>query len=187
MTWDHAEMPNTSDMERLRTVKLLLLDVDGVLTDGTIIYTGSQEESKCFSVKDGLGIRMLIKAGLAVGIVTGRASDALMRRCRELGIAPVFDGIGDKAAVVDEVLAASLIESIQEAAFMGDDLPDIPLMKKAGLAIAVADAHPLVLERADIITRAPGGQGAVREICEAMLKAHGLWEAAVGSFLESPP
>ncbi|MDY6905659.1 MAG: HAD hydrolase family protein [Thermodesulfobacteriota bacterium] len=172
-----------ANTEQLQAIKLLLLDVDGVLTDGTVIYNENRSETKCFSVKDGLGIRMLIKAGIPVGIVTGRASAALKRRCRELGITPLLDGISDKTAVIKDIVASTPITSLKEAAFMGDDLPDIPLMAYTGMAIAVADAHPAVIERADMVTRNPGGRGAVREVCEAILKAQGRWDEATSIFL----
>lgn len=176
-------MPRLPLKERLQAVKLLLLDVDGVLTDGTIIYTGDKAESKCFSVKDGLGIRMLIKTGIPVGIVTGRVSAALKRRCEELGITLLFDGVKDKAAVAGAIVASAPITSIQEAAFMGDDLPDIPLMALTGMAFTVADAHPAVKERADMVTTAPGGHGAVREVCDTILKARGFWDQATKDYL----
>jgi len=164
-------------------IKLLLLDVDGVLTDGSISYTGPELETKTFSVKDGLGIRMLINAGLKIGIVTGRSSAALERRCSELGITCVYDGVRDKGALLNDILSETGISSPREVAFVGDDLPDIPLLKKIGLPIAVADAHPNVKDVAAAVTSAGGGRGAVREICEALLKAQGLWHQAVAAYM----
>ena len=161
--------------------RLLLLDVDGVLTDGSILFNGQGSEIKVFNVKDGLGIRLLMKAGIRVGVVTGRRSQALNQRCRDLGIDIVFDGISDKAAVWDDILAQTGTEAF-EIAFMGDDLPDLPLMKRAGLSIAVADAHESVRNRADHITTVKGGRGAVREVCETILKAQGLWDRTLEGF-----
>ncbi|MFZ5564945.1 MAG: KdsC family phosphatase [Thermodesulfobacteriota bacterium] len=165
-----------------RPIRLLLLDVDGVLTDGTIFYTEAGAETKAFNVKDGLGIRMLMRAGIEVGIVTGRTSAALTRRCRELGISLIYDSVPDKSALLEEILSRIRIKADQ-VAFMGDDLPDIPLLKKVGLAIAVADAHPAVRESARFVTTAPGGHGAVREICENILHARDLWHQATQKFL----
>lgn len=157
----------------LADTRLLLLDVDGVLTDGRIIYHDDGSEIKMFHVRDGLGIRLLMAADVQVGIVTGRSSGALHRRCENLGIALVFDGVGDKAAVLSSIEEKTGIPA-GRTAFMGDDLPDIPLMRRVGLSIAVADAHPRVRETAQMVTRLPGGAGAVREVCEAMLDAQGV-------------
>lgn len=163
---------NTS---RFQKIKLLLLDVDGVLTDGSIAYTEDRTETKVFNVKDGLGIKMLHQAGINTGIVTGRSSFALLRRCRELGIDLVFDSVGDKAEVLDQILKETGLAS-EEIAFIGDDLPDLPILRKVGLGIAVADAHALIREQADMITKNNGGHGAVREVCEMILKSKGVWQ-----------
>ncbi len=159
----------------LRNMRLLLLDVDGVLTDGTLIYTGEDKESKLFHVKDGLGIKMLRDCGIQVGIVTGRASAALLRRCRELGIDLVFDGISDKGAVLEHILEKSGCTA-EETGFMGDDLPDLPLFAKVGIAVAVADACEPLKQKADIVTAHAGGRGAVRELCEMIIRSKGLWQ-----------
>ena len=170
-----------SDIEKLKRIKLLLLDVDGVLTDGRIIYDDRGAEIKEFHVKDGLGIRMLILADVQVGIVTGRSSPALKHRCGNLGIKILYDGISKKAVVLDEISRSQAV-SPDQVAFAGDDLPDLPLMRRVGLSIAVADAHPSVVREADIVTAAKGGNGAVREVCDAILKAQGLWEKALERF-----
>lgn len=159
----------------LGSIKLLLLDVDGVLTDGRIIYGDGEMEAKAFHAKDGLGIRMIQGAGVSVGVVTGRTSAALKRRCDELGIHLMYDGVKDKGVVLSPILAATGLSS-HEVAFVGDDLPDIPLLKQVGAAIAVADAHELVKRHAHLVTRRKGGHGAVREVCEEILKASDLWE-----------
>lgn len=165
----------------LKNIELLLLDVDGVLTDGRIYYTDGGEEMKAFHVKDGLGLNILMTAGIQAGIVTGRKSEALMHRCRDLGIDLVFTGIRKKDEVLPIVTKATGIPA-EHIAFMGDDLIDLPLMKRVGCAIAVADAHLLAHAQAHVITASKGGHGAVREVCESILKAKGLWEKAVSRF-----
>lgn len=165
----------------LASIQLLLLDVDGVLTTGQVVYTDSGEEIKAFSVKDGLGLRLVMDCGVQVGIVTGRGSGALLHRCRNLGIDLVFDQVRDKAAKLDEISTRTGIAPPQMA-FVGDDLPDIALMQKVGLGIAVADAVPEVIAAADMVTTAKGGRGAVREICEALLKARECWEPFLERF-----
>ena len=166
----------------LADIRLLLLDVDGVLTDGSITYTDTGEQIKTFNAKDGLGIRLLMDAGINVGIVTARVSGALRHRCDNLGLTLIFDGIRDKAKALDSISADTQI-SVEHIAFMGDDLIDLPAMKKAGFAFTVADAPNEVQGLADMITDLPGGKGAVRQVCEAILKAKGLWETAVSKFL----
>lgn len=168
-------------LEKLKHIRLLLLDVDGVLTDGGIIYNEDGGEIKVFNAKDGLGLRLAMTAGITVGIVTGRRSKALRHRCENLGIRYLFDGVGDKAKMLPEIVAQTGIGP-EQAAFVGDDLPDLPLMKRVGLAIAVADANGIVRQKADWTTRAPGGHGAVREVCEALLTAQGLWDEIIARF-----
>jgi 3-deoxy-D-manno-octulosonate 8-phosphate phosphatase (KDO 8-P phosphatase) len=167
--------------EQFKRIKLLLLDVDGVLTDGGILYTDGGEEIKIFHVKDGLGIRLLQDAGIGVGIVTARGSAALHRRCTELGITQIYDNVRDKGAVFDQIRNATGV-SAEATAFVGDDLPDLPLMKRVGLPIAVADAHEAVIQQAAWVSMSKGGTGAVREICEHILKSQGLWENALKRF-----
>ena len=167
----------------LRRVQLLLLDVDGVLTAGDIIYTDHNQEIKVFNVKDGLGLRLLMEAGVTVGIITGRRSEALRRRCTDLGIDLLFEGISDKVACLDGILVQTGI-GIDATAFIGDDLPDLPVMKRAALGIAVADACETVRSTADMVTDAAGGRGAVREVCEAILNAKGLWESITARFIQ---
>jgi 3-deoxy-D-manno-octulosonate 8-phosphate phosphatase (KDO 8-P phosphatase) len=168
-------------LSKLKRIKLLLLDVDGVLTDGGIIYNDNGSETKVFNVKDGLGIRLLMKAGIHLGIVTGRRSNALYSRCKNLGIHLIYDGVRNKVDVLDELLDQTGV-SAEEVAFIGDDLPDLALMKMIGLSIAVGDAHKVILDNADMVTSAKGGHGAVREACEAILKAKGLWEDILERF-----
>ncbi len=169
-------------VNKLKNIKLLILDVDGVLTDGSIVYNDDNLETKVFNVKDGLGIRLLMEAGIKLCIATGRSSNALYHRCKDLGIVHIFDNVKDKAVILDLILNQSGV-SAAETAFIGDDLPDLALMKHVGLSIAVADAHEAVREQADMVTAAKGGSGAVREVCEAILKAQGAWENILERFL----
>ena len=163
---------------KLSYIQLLLLDVDGVLTDGAIIYNADGSETKIFNVKDGLGVKLAMKAGIKVGIVSGRSSPALDHRCRDLGISIVFGGIKDKLQILERIADQTGINP-EHTAFMGDDLPDLPLMRKVGLSIAVADADQTVRDTADWVTAAAGGCGAVREVCEALLKARGQWDRLI--------
>jgi 3-deoxy-D-manno-octulosonate 8-phosphate phosphatase (KDO 8-P phosphatase) len=159
---------------RLKRIQMVLLDVDGVLTSGEIIYTDRGEQIKIFNVKDGLGIRLLKEAGIQIGIITGRKAEALQHRCDNLGIDLVFDGIRDKKKALDDI-STKIGIPYESIAFIGDDLPDLPVMKKVGLAVAVGDADETIRQHAHITTRAHGGKGAVREICESILIAQGLW------------
>jgi len=160
---------------KLKKIKLLLLDVDGVLTDGSIIYNDSGEEIKVFNVKDGLGIRFLMEAGIKVCIITGRESNALKHRCKNLGIDLFFQGVKDKGSLLDLVFKQTGATP-DETAFIGDDLLDLSIMNMIGTPIAVSDAHDSVIQKASIVTTAKGGKGAIREISEAILRAKGLWE-----------
>jgi 3-deoxy-D-manno-octulosonate 8-phosphate phosphatase (KDO 8-P phosphatase) len=176
-------MENQQFSDKLNKIKLLLLDVDGVLTDGSIIYDDSGAQIKVFDVKDGLGIRLLMLAGIQVGIATGRRSQALIHRCENLGISLIMDGLSSKADVLEAVFRQTGILP-EETAYVGDDLMDLPLMKSAGVSFAVADAHELVCRQADRVTSRPGGKGAVREICETILIAQNQWEIVIRRFLQ---
>ncbi len=169
--------------DRLKQIEMLLLDVDGVLTCGDIIYSDSGEQIKIFNVRDGVGIRLLKEAGLKVGIITGRKGQALHHRCVNLGIDLIFDGVRRKDKVLDDIVERTGI-SKEAMAFVGDDLPDLPVMKRVGLAVAVNDAHETIRRMAHITTRAPGGKGAVREISEAILKARGVWDELIGRLFD---
>ncbi len=167
---------------KLECIKLLLLDVDGVLTSGQIIYSGKNIETKMFNVRDGLGIRLLQTAGIKVGIVTGRTSAALLNRCNDLGITMIYDGIKSKGEILDSILSATHLQT-QDVAFVGDDLPDLSLMKRVGVSIAVGDAHEAVKKNADIITHRNGGEGAVREVCEMILDAKNMLKKIIETCL----
>jgi len=162
----------------LRRIRLLVLDVDGVLTDGYIIYHDDGHETKTFDVKDGFGIRLLKMAGIEVCIATGRMSGALQHRCKNLGIELIFDGLRHKAAILDELIEKTGIPPDQMA-FVSDDLLDLSLMSRVAMAVAVADAQKEVLQAADAVTRSKGGRGAVREVCEAILQAQEKWEPLI--------
>mmetsp|Transcript_587 Transcript_587/g.396 ORF Transcript_587/g.396 Transcript_587/m.396 type:complete len:180 (-) Transcript_587:2961-3500(-) len=177
-----VEKSNEKLNTRLNSVKILLLDVDGVLTEGSIIYDDKNIETKAFNTKDGLGIKLLMEAGIQVGIVTGRRSNSLLHRCNNLGINLIFDGVSDKEQIIYYIEKKTNIDA-KNMAFVGDDLPDIPIMKRVGISVAVSDANKLLIEFADIVTKAKGGKGAVREICEVILKAKGLWAESVKRFI----
>ena len=174
-------MKTLSWPHKLKEIQLLLLDVDGVLTDGSIIYSDEASETKMFNVKDGFGLKLVMQAGIKVGLVTGRKSEALHRRCRDLGIAYVYDGVQQKARLLDEIATKTGVSALNTA-FVGDDLPDIPIMKRVGLSIAVADAHERVRKQAGWTTSAAGGRGAVREVCDALLKACGKWDGIMEQY-----
>ncbi|RPI72416.1 MAG: phenylphosphate carboxylase subunit delta [Desulfobacteraceae bacterium] len=166
--------------KQLAGIKILFLDVDGVMTDGRIIYNDLGQEIKCFDVKDGNGIYLLIKAGIAVIIISGRQSGVTEPRARELGIQEVHQGIKDKGALCAQILQQKHLKP-EEAAAMGDDVPDLALFEQVGLGIAVADAVPEALAAAQMITKKRGGRGAIREVCEWILKAKDLWPYSDGS------
>ncbi len=152
----------------MKSIRLLVLDVDGVLTDGRLYYGPRGEALKCFHVRDGHGIKALRAAGIEVAVISGRRSAAVRRRCRELGVAHVVQGADDKLAAFTHLIAR-LGVAPAECACIGDDVPDVPLLRAAGLAYAVADAHPAALEAAGHATRAKGGRGAVREVCDELI------------------
>jgi len=162
---------------RLAVVRALALDVDGVLTDGSLTYGPEGEALKTFHVRDGLGVRLLLREEIAVAVITARRSPMLTRRMAELGVVHVLDGREDKAVALRE-LAGALGVTLDAIAFVGDDVLDLPALRAAGLAIAVSDAHPMVCEEAAWVTRERGGRGAVREVCDAILEARGRLRAA---------
>lgn len=166
----------------LATIELLLLDVDGVLTDGSITYSDSGEQIKSFHSRDGLGLRLLMDSGIGVGIITGRKSKALKYRCENLGITLLFDGIKDKLKALDTIILQTGTAA-EKIAFAGDDLIDLPVMKKVGVSFCVPDAPKEVKDHSDCVTLLKGGQGAVREICESILKAKGLWDAILNRYI----
>ena len=160
--------------DRAARIKLLILDVDGVMTDGRIMLNDRGEEIKSFNVKDGQGLRILMRSGVDVVLITGRMSKAVEYRARDLGIRELYQGIEDKEALCIELLEARRLDK-EQVCCIGDDLPDIPMFKHAGLSIAVADAAVEVRDAACHVTKNGGGKGAVREVCELILKARGSW------------
>lgn len=168
--------------ERLATVRLLALDVDGVLTDGTLYYGADGEVLKRFHVRDGLGIRLLHGAGIALAVISARESAPLARRVRDLKIRHACFGVENKGEALDRV-SAELGLDRSAVAYAGDDLIDIPAMRRAGVAITVQDGHELVRRHADWVTAAPGGRGAVREIADGLLAARGGLEQACDRLL----
>jgi 3-deoxy-D-manno-octulosonate 8-phosphate phosphatase (KDO 8-P phosphatase) len=168
---------------RASRIKLLLMDCDGVLTDGRLWLTEDSDEQKSFNTHDGLGLSLLHRAGLKSGIISGRSSKAVTRRAQELGIEFVHQGNADKAAAFEQLLQQSGVGE-NEVAFVGDDLPDIPLMKRAELAVAVADAAEETRSVAHYVTRARGGRGAVREVIELILKSQGHWNDLLDDYLK---
>ena len=167
---------------RAGRVKLIAFDIDGVMTDGGLHYTDDGGELKTFNVQDGLGIKLLQRAGIEVAIVTGRTSGVVAARAADLGIDHVYQGVGDKRVAVGELLE-QLGLAWDECAFMGDDLIDLPALLRCGFAIAPANARPIVKERAHAVTDAGGGHGAVREAIEFVLSAQGKLDAAFAPYL----
>lgn len=168
--------------DRAKKIRLLLLDVDGVLTDGRIVYDGRGREVKSFDIKDGQGIKLCQQAGLQVGILSGRKSSAVRFRAKELGMAILFQKAVDKAKALEGILQKNKIRADQ-ICFMGDDLVDLPVFSRVGLAVAVADGVQEVKANAHYVTHRSGGRGAVREICELILKAQGKWKLVTSKFI----
>ncbi|AWH88408.1 3-deoxy-manno-octulosonate-8-phosphatase KdsC [Limnobaculum parvum] len=165
--------------QRAAQIRLLICDVDGVMSDG-LIYMGNQgEELKAFNVRDGYGIRCLITSGIDVAIITGRSAKLVENRAKTLGITHLYQGQSDKLVAFEKILKeVSLMP--EHVAYIGDDLIDWPVMQRVGLAVAVADAHPLLLPKAHYVTQIAGGRGAVRELCDLILQAQDKLEGAQG-------
>jgi 3-deoxy-D-manno-octulosonate 8-phosphate phosphatase (KDO 8-P phosphatase) len=184
---DHGSRIAASQ-ERLAAVRLLAMDVDGVLTDGTIVWSarpqgGAVLETKSFSVRDGLGLSLARVAGLQVAWITGRTSSVVERRAIELGVTELHQWARNKALVLEEIKGRHALPAAA-VAFIGDDLNDVPAFKACGVRIAVADAAAEVQALADWVTQAPGGRGAVREVVEAILRAQGRWEEIVARYYQ---
>ena len=161
--------------EKIKPIKLLILDVDGVLTDGKIIYNDRGEEIKAFNVRDGHGLKLLMRAGIGIALITGRKSKVVLHRARDLGIKNVYQGVTNKIEVYEKILKGKKLKD-ENVGFVGDDLVDIPVLKRVGFSAAVGDAIPEVREVADYVASKKGGEGAVREICELLLKVQNKWE-----------
>jgi 3-deoxy-D-manno-octulosonate 8-phosphate phosphatase (KDO 8-P phosphatase) len=174
-------MADDSLPQRCERIELLVLDVDGVLSDGRIVYSDAGAELKAFHVRDGSGLKLWMQEGKQAGIITGRRSPIVERRARELGIAVLIQGADDKHAALVQMLDALKLTP-EQACAVGDDIVDVPMLRACGLAAAVADACPEAKEDADIVTAAHGGRGAVREVIEWILRAQGRWEAIVARY-----
>ena len=162
-------------IERARRIKLLLMDCDGVLTDGQLWLTPDGDEQKTFHTRDGQGISLFQRAGFPTGIISGRTSSAVERRVRDLKMSYLHQDAKDKIKALEEIVAEAGV-SAAECAYIGDDLADVPLLRRVGLAVAVADAAEEAKQTAHYITSRPGGHGAVREVTDLILKAQGRWE-----------
>jgi 3-deoxy-D-manno-octulosonate 8-phosphate phosphatase (KDO 8-P phosphatase) len=159
---------------RCRPIELLLSDVDGVLTDGGVIFNNEGIEIKRFHIRDGLGVKLWQRAGHHFGIVTGRASHIVQLRAAELGVDLVRQGVDDKLPAVKQIIAERRVTP-EQVCFIGDDLPDLPVLRYVGLAIAVGDGSGDLQQAAHYVTKSPGGHGAVREVIELILKAQNRW------------
>lgn len=166
-------------MDSAADIRLVICDVDGVLSDGLIYMGNNGEELKAFNVRDGYGIRCLITEGIHVAIITGRQSKLVADRAATLGIEHLYQGQSDKLIAFEKILSDLNLQPNQ-VAYIGDDLIDWPVMVKVGLSVAVADAHPILLQRAQYVTRIAGGRGAVRELCDLILQSQGKLDEAKG-------
>jgi 3-deoxy-D-manno-octulosonate 8-phosphate phosphatase (KDO 8-P phosphatase) len=177
-----VNLPNL--LERARKIRLLIMDVDGVLTDGRIIQDSHGHELKVFDVKDGHGIVLAHRAKLKTALISGRESETITRRAQELGIEIVFQKIWNKLEVYEQILAETRFTH-EEVAYIGDDLIDIPLLRRVGLAVAVADAVDEVKANVHLITQRAGGQGAVREVIELILRSQGVWDTLLERYIKA--
>ena len=179
-------MPDTEKMqaiiEKAKKLKLLILDVDGVLTDGKLFFDNAGNEYKSFHARDGHGIKLLRQTGVEVAVISGRKSNSVALRMQSLGIEHVYQGHEDKRAAFNELIEKTGITP-EQAAHVGDDLLDLPIMIRVGLAIAVYDANFAVKQRADWCTSLPGGHGAVREVCDFIMQAQGRFDEVVNTYL----
>lgn len=172
----------TQSLEKAKKIRLLALDVDGVLTTGALSYSKDDDEKKIFHAHDGLGLKLLIKAGITIALISGRKSNVVMNRAAELGITHLYLGHDDKVPAYEDLKSKLNLED-DAIAYMGDDLPDLPLLRRAGLAFSVPDAPNCVKNCADIVSVKKGGQGAVREICEYILQAQNKLDPIIASFM----
>ncbi|HYP26396.1 MAG TPA: HAD hydrolase family protein [Blastocatellia bacterium] len=169
-------------LERARRIKMLVLDCDGVLTDGRLILLPDGEETKAFDIKDGHAMRMAPRVGLRISIISGNKSFAVRDRARNLEVAHLYEGAWVKLGPYEEILSAENLKD-EEACYVGDDVVDIPVLRRAGLAIAVADAVEEVKQFSHLVTKRKGGRGAVREVIEMILKAQGRWDEALARYI----
>ncbi|MDO9140995.1 MAG: 3-deoxy-manno-octulosonate-8-phosphatase KdsC [Methylobacter sp.] len=178
-----TELPNKPALlAKARQLKLLILDVDGVLTDGRLFFDGEGNEYKSFHARDGHGIKLLRQTGVEVAVISGRKSASVALRMKNLGVEHVYQGHENKIAAFDEIIGKLGIRP-EQAAHVGDDVLDLPVMLRVGLAIAVSDANFAVKQRADWCTELPGGQGAVREVCDFIMQAQGRFDDVLAAYL----
>jgi 3-deoxy-D-manno-octulosonate 8-phosphate phosphatase (KDO 8-P phosphatase) len=171
--------------ERAARIQLILFDVDGVLTDGTLLLHADGSESKVFDIKDGTGIVWALKLGLTIGLLSARSSAATAQRAAQLGITLVHQGVSSKVETYEQIVDSLMVEEDQ-VAYMGDDILDLPVLSRVGLATAPADAAPDVRSRVHWIAKANGGAGSARELIELILRAQGRWESLLSSYLTTP-
>lgn len=176
-------MSTQSVHEKAQKIRLLALDVDGVLTDGRLYFAEDGQEFKTFDTQDGHGIKLLQQAGIVCAIITGRTTKLVERRAKNLGIPHLLQGREDKLVALKE-LTGQLGIALAEVAYVGDDWPDLPAIKAAGLGVAVANAHEAVRQHADYVTTLSGGRAAVREVCDLILRAQDRYEAALAPYLD---
>jgi 3-deoxy-D-manno-octulosonate 8-phosphate phosphatase (KDO 8-P phosphatase) len=174
---------NAEVRKRVERVRILVLDVDGVMTDGRLIYHDNGTESKAFDVRDGHGIKMLREAGIETALISGRSSPLVEKRAADLGITEVIQGVRDKVEHLETILSARNL-GFNEAAFMGDDVVDLTVMNRVGFAVVVADGSEYLFDTAHYVTLAPGGRGAVREVAELILGVQGLWDRIARRYFE---
>lgn len=172
-------------IERAAKIKVLLMDVDGCMTDGKLFYLpgpdGAMVETKGFNSHDGLGLHLCYAVGIVTGVISGRQSPAMVERARMLNMKYVYQGLLDKIETYEAIVKDAGVSN-QHVAFIGDDFPDVPVMRKAGFAVAVANARPEVQQAAQYVTQATGGNGAIRETVEIILKAQGIWEQILDKY-----
>jgi 3-deoxy-D-manno-octulosonate 8-phosphate phosphatase (KDO 8-P phosphatase) len=181
MPYSHLNDLPADIRDRASRVKLAVFDVDGVLTDGKLWFSDDGRELKAFHVQDGLGLKRLIANGIEVAIITGRMSHIVTERTAELGIAHVYQGQDDKLACFEQIISALHLNP-EQCSYCGDDLPDVRVMRRVGLGIAVANAHPWVREHAHWRTQHRGGDGAAREVCDLLLASQGKAESEIARF-----
>jgi 3-deoxy-D-manno-octulosonate 8-phosphate phosphatase (KDO 8-P phosphatase) len=169
-------------LERASRIRLLIFDVDGVLTDGSLFLGDDGQEYKAFNSRDGHGIKMLQKHGVTVAIITGRTSKVVEHRMANLGVTHIYQGKLEKLPAFEELIKEVGV-SADQTAYVGDDVVDLPVMRKVGLAIAVQDAHPMVVRHSHWQTPTAGGRGAARDVCEMLMEAHGVLEQELGRYL----
>jgi 3-deoxy-D-manno-octulosonate 8-phosphate phosphatase (KDO 8-P phosphatase) len=174
-------MDQLDHLRRAANVSLMIFDVDGVLTDGSLTYGADGETTKTFNVLDGLGIQLLQKSGVATAIISARQSPIVVRRAADLGIAHVYQGIHDKRIAFGRLLEATGMTA-EQCGYIGDDVIDLPLLRQVGFAVTVPTGHPEVQHRAHYVTRAGGGRGAVREVCDLIMQAQGSYAAALAPY-----